>query len=160
VSGNHWIHVCNCGLHRRQETPSQQRTKAYFKIHLYWYSLKHGFSRYMTHLSTPKFEGSRDQSWSWSYSSWIYNYLCNQCLSPQKLWVRISFRRSLLDTTLRDKAGQWLAAERLFSPSTLVTSTNKTGRNDITELLLKVVLSTMTLLTLLTRGITSTRLGK
>ena len=29
------------------------------------------------------------QSWSWSYGSWIYNYLCNQCLSPLKLWVRI-----------------------------------------------------------------------
>jgi len=23
-----------------------------------------------------------DTSWSWSYGSWIYNYLCNQCLSP------------------------------------------------------------------------------
>jgi len=21
-------------------------------------------------------------SWSWSYGSWIYNCLCNQCLSP------------------------------------------------------------------------------
>jgi len=21
-------------------------------------------------------------SWSWSYGSWIYDYLCNQCLSP------------------------------------------------------------------------------
>jgi len=20
--------------------------------------------------------------WSWSYGSWIYNFLCNQCLSP------------------------------------------------------------------------------
>jgi len=20
--------------------------------------------------------------WSWSYGSWINNYLCNQCLSP------------------------------------------------------------------------------
>jgi hypothetical protein len=29
--------------------------------------------------------------WSWSYGSWIYNYLCNQCLSPQlKMWVRIT----------------------------------------------------------------------
>ena len=28
-------------------------------------------------------------SWSWSYGSWIYNYLCNLSLSPQKLWVRI-----------------------------------------------------------------------
>jgi hypothetical protein len=29
-------------------------------------------------------------SWSWSYCSWIYNYLCNQCLSPLTLQVRIS----------------------------------------------------------------------
>jgi len=28
-------------------------------------------------------------SWSWSYGSWIYNYPCNQCLSPLKLWVWI-----------------------------------------------------------------------
>ena len=25
-------------------------------------------------------------SWPWSYGSWIYNYLCNQCLSPLMLW--------------------------------------------------------------------------
>ena len=30
-------------------------------------------------------------SWPWSYGSWIYNYLCNQCLSPL-MWVRISIR--------------------------------------------------------------------
>ena len=30
-------------------------------------------------------------SWWWSSSSWIYNYLCNQCLSPLKLWVRTPF---------------------------------------------------------------------
>jgi hypothetical protein len=24
-------------------------------------------------------------SWSWSYGSWIYNYLCNQCLSPLQI---------------------------------------------------------------------------
>jgi hypothetical protein len=28
---------------------------------------------------------------SWSYGSWTYNYLCNHCLSPLKLWVRIEF---------------------------------------------------------------------
>jgi hypothetical protein len=33
---------------------------------------------------------SKGQSWSWSYGSWMhYNYLCNQCLSPLKLWVWI-----------------------------------------------------------------------
>jgi hypothetical protein len=30
-------------------------------------------------------------SWSWSYGSWIYSYLYNQCLSPLKLRVRIPF---------------------------------------------------------------------
>jgi len=30
-------------------------------------------------------------SWSWSYDSWIYNYPCNQCLSPLWLWIRTPF---------------------------------------------------------------------
>jgi hypothetical protein len=30
-------------------------------------------------------------SWSSSYGSWIYNYLCNQCLSPLKCWFRNPF---------------------------------------------------------------------
>ena len=29
--------------------------------------------------------------WWWSYGTRIYNYLCNQCLSPLKLWVPITF---------------------------------------------------------------------
>jgi hypothetical protein len=28
---------------------------------------------------------------SWSYGSWIYNYMCTQCLSPLKLWVPTPF---------------------------------------------------------------------
>jgi len=28
-------------------------------------------------------------SWSWSYGGWIYNYMCNQYLSPLMLWVWI-----------------------------------------------------------------------
>jgi len=35
--------------------------------------------------------GYEGLSWSWSYGSWIYNYLSNQCLSPLKLWVRTPF---------------------------------------------------------------------
>ena len=31
----------------------------------------------------------KEESWSWSYGSWIYNCLCNQYLSPLTLWVRI-----------------------------------------------------------------------
>jgi hypothetical protein len=51
-------------------------------------------------------------SWSWSYGSWIYNFLCN-----------------------RDRSV-------VFSGHS-VSSTNKTDRHDITEILLKVVLNTI-----------------
>jgi hypothetical protein len=64
-------------------------------------------------------------SWTWSYGSWIYNYLCNQCLSPLTLWVRIPLRRGVLDSTICDKVCQWLATCRWFSPWTPVSSTNK-----------------------------------
>jgi hypothetical protein len=29
-------------------------------------------------------------SWLWSHGSWIDDYICNQCISPLTLWVRIS----------------------------------------------------------------------
>ena len=83
-------------------------------------------------------------SWSWSYGTWIDNYLCNQCLSPLTLWVRIPLRRGILYITLCDKVCQWLAAGRWFFPVTLISFTNKTDRHDITEILLKVVLNTKT----------------
>ena len=28
---------------------------------------------------------------AWSHGSWIYNYLCNQYLSPLTLWIQIEF---------------------------------------------------------------------
>jgi hypothetical protein len=68
-------------------------------------------------------------SWPWSYGSWIYNYLCNQYLSPHMLWVRISIRARC--TTLGYKVCQWLVTGRWFS---LVSSTNKTERQDIVEI--------------------------
>jgi len=84
-------------------------------------------------------------SWSWSYGSWIYNYLCNQCLSPLMLWVQTLLRRGVFDTTLCDKVCQWLAADRWFSPGTPVSSSNKTDCHDIGEILLKVALNTINL---------------
>jgi hypothetical protein len=51
--------------------------------------------------------------------------------------------RSVLDTTLCDKVCQWLVAGQWFSPGTLVSSINKTDCHDITEILLKVVLTVM-----------------
>jgi hypothetical protein len=52
-------------------------------------------------------------------------------------------RRGALDTTLCDKVCQWLATGRWFFPGTLRSSTNKTDRHDITEILLKVELNTI-----------------
>jgi hypothetical protein len=66
---------------------------------------------------------------------------CNQCLSPLMLWVWISIRARC--TTLCDKVGQWLKTGRWFSTGTPVSSTNKTGRHNKTEILLKVALSTI-----------------
>jgi hypothetical protein len=82
---------------------------------------------------------------SWSCDSWIYNYLCNQCISPIKLWVRILLRRCVLDTTFCDEVCQWLVAGRWFSSGTPVSSINKTYRHDITEILMTVALNTITL---------------
>jgi hypothetical protein len=78
--------------------------------------------------------------WSWSYGSWIYNYLFNQCLLPLKLWVRTRTWRGVLDTTLCNKVCNCVATGLWFSP---VLSTNKNDCHDITEILLKVVLSTI-----------------
>jgi len=59
---------------------------------------------------------------------------------PLMVWVRISI--IVRCTTLCDKVCQWLATDRWFSPCTPVSSTNKTDRHDIAEILLKVALST------------------
>jgi len=53
-------------------------------------------------------------------------------LVPRKL------RRGALDTTVCDKVWQCIAASRWFSPGTPVSSTNKTDRHDMSEILLKV----------------------
>jgi hypothetical protein len=47
-------------------------------------------------------------------------------------------RRGVLDTTLCDEVCRCLVAGQWFSPGTRVSSTNKTDRHDIAEILLKV----------------------
>jgi hypothetical protein len=49
---------------------------------------------------------SKGPSWLWSYGTWIYNYICNQCLLPLMLWVCISIRARC--TTLCDNVCQLL----------------------------------------------------
>ena len=79
------------------------------------------------------------------YDSRIYNYLCNQCLSPLTLWLRNLLRWGVLNAKLCDKVCQWLATGWWFSPGTPVSSTNKTDCHDITEILLKVPFNNTTL---------------
>ena len=64
------------------------------------------------------------------------------------------FTLDVLVTTLFDKVCQWLVTGRWFS---LVSPTNKTDSYDITEILLKVLLNTITLTPYI---YTSTQCGK
>jgi hypothetical protein len=59
--------------------------------------------------------------------------VCSLC-KLQKRCTRFS--------TASDKVYQWLAHGQWFSPGTPASSTTKTGRHDIAEILLKVALST------------------
>jgi hypothetical protein len=63
----------------------------------------------------------------------------NQCLSSQTLWVRIPLKRGVLDTTL------FLSVTCSKSVVFFGYSTNETEYHDITEILLKVPLNTITL---------------
>ena len=71
------------------------------------------------------------------------------CCSSSYTHPRCEFKlcswRGVLDTTLFDKVCQSLATGLWFSPGTPVSSTNKTEHHDITEILLKVALNTITL---------------
>ena len=69
---------------------------------------------------------------------WHYNKQM-VILNNKLLWVQIPLGRGVLDTTLCDKVCQGLAESQWFSPGTPISSTNKT------EILLKVVLNTITL---------------
>ena len=82
----------------------------------------------------------RGPSWPWSYGGWTCNCLCDRCLSPLMLRVRILIRTRC--TTLCDKVCQWLATGWWFSPDTSVSSINKADHN-MAEMLLKVALNTI-----------------
>ena len=60
------------------------------------------------------------------------------------LCVRTPISRGVLDTLLYDKVCQRLAAGMWFSPFIPVSSTNKTDRDDIIEILLKVAVNIIT----------------
>jgi hypothetical protein len=60
-----------------------------------------------------------------------YSWIRNSCLANTD---------NFIDTLICDQVCQWLAANRWFSQD---SSTNKTDRHDITEILLKVELNTI-----------------
>jgi hypothetical protein len=94
---------------------------------------------YCSFVYKPLCSNMRGPSWLWSDGSW--NYLCHQCISPPMWWVRISIRARC--TPLCDKVDQWLATGRCFFPGPPVSSTNKTDRHDITQILLNLPLNTI-----------------
>jgi len=53
--------------------------------------LYHLYAHICLYLLSTRFRSFMGPSWSWSFGSWIYNYLGNQHLLPLKLWVRIPF---------------------------------------------------------------------
>ena len=83
--------------------------------------------------------------WSWSHGSWIYNYLYNQCLSPLKLWIRTPLKERCTRYNIMWWSLSVTCDSSVFFSgySSLVSSTNKTDRHDITEILLKVAINTI-----------------
>ena len=61
------------------------------------------------------------------------------------IYLSLGSWRGVLDTSLCDKVCHWLPAGRWFSLGSPVSSTKKTDSHDITEILLKVALNTITL---------------
>ena len=96
------------------------------QYHLHHYTIHTNHSHHSTFTITP----------------YGIHYTCYTILHT--LFTSCEFKplsqRGVLDTTLCDKVCQWLATGRWFSP---VSSTNKTDRHDITEILLKLALNTI-----------------
>jgi hypothetical protein len=72
-----------------------------------------------------------------TYTISAYHYLCCEFESRSRWGV--------LDTRLCDKVFQWLATSRWFSLGTPISSTSKTDRHHIAEILLKVAINTIPL---------------
>ena len=139
-----WLFICCYKMHTELIYFLSCVQKYYFKnMREIWPQITYLLASESAHVE-PTCQWN-NPSWSWSCSSWIYNYLCNKCLSSLPLGVRILLKQCVLDTTISHKVCQWLAAGRWFSPGTPVSSINKTDRHDIAEILLKVALNTMTL---------------
>jgi hypothetical protein len=124
----------------RQRRIAKLHSFGIFNLSSFWYivSIKLGTRALVIYIREHIF--LKGLSWSWSYCSWIYNYLCNQCLSLITLWVRIPFMAKCTRYSI-----MWSSLSVTCDRS-VVFSTNKTDHHDITEILLKVALSSVTLI--------------
>jgi hypothetical protein len=94
---------------------------------------------------------------SFDLTEWYCQYQWTDCetLNYQSVWHQMHYditdknnkvslkcrnMRCVLYTALCDKVCQWFATGQWFSPCTPISSTNKTDRHDIAEILLKVAL--------------------
>ena len=83
--------------------------------------------------------------------SWVVRLLNNSCKSiTNTAWVRVRLhklqKRSNRLATVIETVYQLLACGRWFSLGTPASSSNKTVRNDIAEMLLKVTIRTINLI--------------
>jgi hypothetical protein len=83
---------------------------------------------------------------------WVWILFIVRCTWYNIMWYLTfcEFESCSWQGVLCDKVCQWLVAGRCFSPGTWVSSTKKTDLLDLTEILLKVVLNTITLTSPLT----------
>ena len=82
----------------------------------------------------------RGPLWSSLYGSWIYNYLCNLLIITKVVRSNPVYGKVYSIHYIC----QWLAVGLCFSPGISIFSTNNTACHDITEILLKVALNTIT----------------
>jgi len=85
--------------------------------------------RYLSSAVVSQYSWRLGPSWSWSYGSRIYNFLCNQCMSLLKFWFRIPLmarctRYNIMWWSLSvtcDRFGGFLRIYR-FSPTIKLTA--------------------------------------
>ena len=90
-------------------------------------------------LCSPRDHHGRDRM--------VVTFTTTYAISAYHHWRRVLESRSwrgVLNTILCDNVGQWFMTGQWFSLGTLDSSTNKTDRHYITEILLKVALNTIT----------------
>jgi hypothetical protein len=86
---------------------------------------------YIHFFDSKQFIYTLGSSWSWSYGSWIYNYMCNQCRTTKVVNSNPAHGEvySMQHYVIQFVSG-FLLVLRFPSP-------NRTDRHDITDILLK-----------------------